>query len=249
MKKSHLHGPFTANKTLNAQQAHWEKTFLERGDMFGLEPSYAARRASEAFKGKGGIKILELGGGQGRDTLFFAGEGFRVNVLDYSNEGLKAIREKSQKLGVSQSIVTLLHDIRQNLPFEDESFDGCFSHMFYCMALTTAELEFISQEIRRVLKPEGLNIYTVRNTNDAHYQTGIHRGEDMWEVGGFTVHFFNREKVEHLAEGYTITGIEEFEEGNLPRRLFLVTLKKDRNVSNTIKSPRSKKPGKQQEET
>lgn len=234
-----------ANEILDVQQAHWEKTFLERTDMFGLEPSYAAHRASEAFKGKGGIKILELGSGQGRDTLFFAGEGLQVNVLDYSNEGLKTIREKSQKLGISQSIVTLKHDIRQNLPFEDESFDGCFSHMFYCMALTTTELEFISQEIRRVLKPEGLNIYTVRNTTDAHYQTGIHRGGGMWEVGGFIVHFFNREKVEHLAEGYTIIGIEEFEEGNLPRRLFLVTLKKDRNISNTINSHRSKKPGEQ----
>jgi ubiquinone/menaquinone biosynthesis C-methylase UbiE len=238
-----------ANKTLNAQQAHWEKVFFERTDMFGLESSYAARRVSEVFKGKSGIKILELGGGQGRDTIFLAGEGFQVNVLDYSNEGLKAIREKSQRLGVSQSIVTLQHDIRQNLPFEDASFDGCFSHMLYCMALTTAELEFISQEIHRVLKPEGLNIYTVRNTSDVHYETGIHRGEDMRGVGGFIVHFFNREKVEHLAEGYMITGIEEFEEGNLPRRLFLVTLKKDRNVSNTINSPRGKKPGRQQEET
>jgi len=226
MKKPHLHGPFKADKILNAQQAHWEKTFSERIDMFGLEPSYAARRASEAFKEKGGINILELGGGQGRDTLFLAGEGFRVNVLDYSIEGLKAIREKSQKFGVSQSVVTLQHDIRQNLPFEDASFDGCFSHMFYCMALTKAELEFISQEISRVLKPEGLNIYSVRNTSDVHYQTGIHRGHDMREVGGFIVHFFSRDKVERLAAGYTITSIEEFEEGSLPRRLFLVILKK-----------------------
>ncbi|MEI6152836.1 MAG: class I SAM-dependent methyltransferase [Deltaproteobacteria bacterium] len=226
MKKPHLHGPFKADKILNAQQAHWEKTFSEKTDMFGLEPSYAARRASEAFKEKGGINILELGGGQGRDTLFLAGEGFRVNVLDYSIEGLKAIREKSQKFGVSQSVVTLQHDIRQNLPFEDAFFDGCFSHMFYCMALTKAELEFISQEIHRVLKPEGLNIYSVRNTSDVHYQTGIHRGHDMREVGGFIVHFFSRDKVEHLAAGYTITSIEEFEEGSLPRRLFLVILKK-----------------------
>jgi len=68
----------------------------------------------------------------------------------------------------------------------------------------------LSQEIRRILKPGGLNIYTVRHAGDAHYQTGMHRGEDLWEVGGFIVHFFSKEKVAHLAEGYDIATTEEF---------------------------------------
>ncbi|MCX5812456.1 MAG: class I SAM-dependent methyltransferase [Proteobacteria bacterium] len=216
--------------TLNAQQAHWEEKFSEKVDMFGIEPSYPAHKATDLFKREGRTKILELGGGQGRDTLFFAQEGFQVNMLDYSKEGLKTIRRKAQKLGISKSITTLQHDIRHRLPFEDASFDCCFSHMLYCMALTTAELEFLSQEISRVLKPGGLNVYTARNVSDIHYRTGIHRGEDMWEVGGFVVHFFSREKVEHLAKGYDIINIEELEEGDLPRRLFLVILKKHRTA-------------------
>ena len=78
-----------------------------------------------------------------------------------------------------------------------------------------------------VLKPRGVNIYTVRNTHDPDYGTGIHRGEDMYEVGGFVVHFFSREKVMHLAKGYDIVSIDEFEEGRLPRKLFRVTLRKE----------------------
>jgi hypothetical protein len=54
----------------------------------------------------------------------------------------------------------------------------------------------------------------------------IHRGEDMYEVGGFIVHFFSNEKVEHLAKGYEIVNLAEFEEGRLPRKLFRVTLRK-----------------------
>ena len=212
---------------LDAQQLHWGKTFSEKTDLFGVEPSYPARRASEAFKKEGVVRILELGAGQGRDTIFFAREGFLVTALDYSKEGLEAIERKARNLGLAQSIATLRHDIRQAFPFEDESFDVCFSHMLYCMALATAELEFLSQEILRVLKPGGLNIYTVRNTTDKHYQTGIHRGEDMWEVGGFIVHFFSKEKVKHLAEGYGPVSIEEFEEGELPRRLYLVAMRKE----------------------
>jgi len=33
--------------------------------------------------------------------------------------------------------------------------------------------------------------------------------------------------VEHLAKGYTIVSVDEFEEGELPRKLFRVTLRKE----------------------
>ena len=217
----------TNKEFLNQQQAHWKDAFLKNADMFGFEPSEPARKAVELFKKKGKTKILELGAGQGRDTIFLAQNGFQVVALDYSQTGLDAIAEKAQRSGLANSITTLHHDIRQPIPFEDESFDSCYSHMLYCMALTTAELEFLSQEIRRVLKPNGINVYTVRHTRDAHYGTGIHRGEDMYEVGGFIVHFFSKEKVEHLANGYQIINIDEFEEGGLPRKLFRVTLRKE----------------------
>ena len=45
-------------------------------------------------------------------------------------------------------------------------------------------------------------------------------------MNGFVVHYFDRAMVESLAEGYDILGIEEFEEGSLPRKLFQVTLRK-----------------------
>jgi len=49
----------------------------------------------------------------------------------------------------------------------------------------------------------------------------------MYQAGGFIVHFFSREKVEYLANGYEILGIEEFEEGPLPRKLFRVTMRNE----------------------
>lgn len=214
------------NEVLNAQSNHWEKTFQNKPDMFGTEPSHAAVQAVDLFKKEGRNKILELGSGQGRDTIFLAQQGLQIYALDYCETGINPMSQKVEDLGLSESITTVCHDVRKPLPFEDEAFDGCYSHMLFCMALTTAELEYLSGEIRRVLKSGGLNIYTARNTNDAHYGTGIHRGEDMYEVGGFIVHFFSREQVEHLAEGYEIVEVEEFEEGALPKKLFKVVLRK-----------------------
>jgi len=211
---------------LDAQRQHWQKTFAQKPDMFGTEASDPARFAAKMFKDERKTRILELGGGQGRDTIYFARNGFQVHMLDYSDSAVRAITNKAQELNLSSSITALQHDVRDRLPFDDESFDGCYSHMLYCMALTTSELEFLSREVRRVLRPDGLHIYTVRHTRDADYGMGIHRGEDMYEVGGFIVHFFSREKVEHLAKGYEIVGVDEFEEGKLPRKLFRVMLRK-----------------------
>lgn len=211
---------------LNSQNPHWDKTYASTQEMFGEEPSEPARKAAHLFKNEGKTHILELGGGQGRDTIFLAKNGFFVTTLDYAVEGVRAITEKAQKLGISKTVTALCHDIRQPLPFPDASFDACYSHMLFCMALTTAELEFLSREIKRVLRPGGFNIYTVRHTGDSHYGKGIHRGEDMYEVGGFIVHFFSREKVDRLANGYQLVGIELLEEGSLPRKLYYVTMKK-----------------------
>lgn len=94
------------------------------------------------------------------------------------------------------------------------------------MALKTSELEFLSSEIRRILKPGGINIYTVRNTDDRHYRKGVPRGEEMFEIGGYIVHFFSKEKIEMLSNGYDLLEISDFEEGALPKKLYYVVLKK-----------------------
>ncbi|GKT12102.1 MAG: hypothetical protein ISEC1_P1077 [Thiomicrorhabdus sp.] len=211
---------------LSKQEQHWEKMLSSKPEMFGDLRSHSASKAAEIFMEEGVKNILELGAGQGRDTMFFAQNGLQVQVLDYSESGVKAINEKADRQGLSKLVIAKTHDIRNPLPFENETFDACYSHMLYCMALTTKELEYLNSEIRRVLKSNGLNIYTVRHVGDADYGTGIHQGEDMYEVGGFIVHFFSKEKVEQLSKGYEIVEIDEFEEGSLPRKLFRVTMRK-----------------------
>ncbi|MCL4429930.1 MAG: class I SAM-dependent methyltransferase [Chloroflexi bacterium] len=211
---------------LNAQQKHWETTYNEEPDFFGEEPSYAARKAVKMLKAENKSSVLELGAGQGRDALFFAANGFKVWALDYSENAVRAINEKAQKSGVSHLITATCHDLRKPLPFDNESFDACYCHMLYCMALCTTEVEALFNEVRRVLKPLGLSIYTVRNTSDPHFGKGIYRGEDMFEVNGFIVHFFSKEKVNGLAKGFELMATDEFEEGELPRRLFMVEMRK-----------------------
>jgi len=194
--------------------------------MFGLEPSIPAKKSLELFKKQNITKIIELGAGLGRDTIFFAQNSIHVKALDYSLSGIKAINKKAEKLNSSNFISTKIFDVREKLPFEDNSVEACFSHMLYCMALANNDLENLNQEIHRILKPKGINIYTVRHTNDGDFKKGIHRGEDLYENDGFIVHFFSKDKVKSLLKGFENISIDEFEEGGFPRKLYFVVNKK-----------------------
>lgn len=216
----------TDKQALDAQKQHWEGMLSTRSEMFGRDPSEAARRSATEFEAAGVRRLLELGGGQGRDSLFFAASGYEVHVLDYAQPGVETILQKAGQAGLAGRVTAARHDVRQPLPAADGSFDACYSHMLFCMALTTSELEALSREVLRVLRPGGLCVYTVRNTSDPDYGRGIHRGEDLYEVGGFVVHFFDRVKVERLASGFEMVALDEFEEGKLPRRLFRVVMRK-----------------------
>ena len=211
---------------LHQQSQHWEKTFSSKPEIFGLEPSKAAIKALNFFKEQNIKKIVELGAGLGRDSIFFAQNSIHVDALDYSSSAIKAIEQKIKKEKLSNYISTKVFDIREKLPFKDNSVEACFSHMLYCMALTKSDLEKLNNEICRILKTNGINIYTVRHIDDGDYKNGIHRGEDLYENDGFIVHFFSKDKVNSLLKGFQNLEIKNFEEGNFPRKLFFVCNKK-----------------------
>ena len=210
-------------KKLDQQSQHWENSFSSKPEMFGHEPSIAAVKSLKILKGK---NIVELGAGLGRDTIFFAKNSVYVESLDYSKKAIETIEKKSKELNLSHFIKTKVFDVRKKLPFDNNTMDACFSHMLYCMALSNLDLKNLNKEIFRILKPGGINIYTVRHIHDGDYKNGIHIGEDLYENDGFIVHFFSENKVNQLSKGFEILDIEKFEEGNFPRKLFKVTLKK-----------------------
>ncbi len=131
---------------LEAQKQHWEDTLESKPEMFGREPSEPARRSAAEFKAAGAHRILELGGGQGRDSLFFAAEGFEIHVLDYARTGVDTVVRKAAQAGLGDRTTAAQHDVRRALPVPDGSFDACYSHMLFCMALTTTELDALSRE-------------------------------------------------------------------------------------------------------
>ncbi|WP_249012062.1 class I SAM-dependent methyltransferase [Conexibacter sp. DBS9H8] len=208
-----------------AQREHWQSTLTARPGMYGAEPSQPGRYATERFSAEQLTRVLELGAGQGRDTLAFLRAGLHVHATDYAPGGLAQITAEAGP-ELSPLLATTVHDVRQPLPFPDRSFDACYAHMLFTMALSSDELAALASEVHRVLEPGGLCIYTARHTGDADYGTGRDLGDNLYENGGFVVHFFTQALVDRLAEGFALEDITAFEEGNLPRRLWQVTMRR-----------------------
>ena len=213
-------------KLLNLQSQHWEKNFSNKPEMFGFEPSFSAKKALETFKKNNITNIIELGAGLGRDTIFFAQNGIYVHAIDYSLSATNIIKKRSKENNLDDLIKVENYDIRKKLNCDNENFQACYSHMLFCMALTNQDLKDLNQEILRVLKKDGFNIYTVRNHMDGDFKKGTHRGEDMYEMNGFIVHYFSENKIKNLLDGFTNISIENFDEGSFPRKLSLVINKK-----------------------
>jgi SAM-dependent methyltransferase len=157
--------------------------------------------------------------------MFLASHGFKVVALDFADDAIQQISEKATNTGLTRAAV-IQHDVRQGLPFVAESFDACYSHMLFCMALSTPQITALMQEVRRVLRPSGTIVYTVRHTGDAHYGAGTAHGDDLFENGGFIVHFFDDALVRELSDGFELVEVVPFNEGELPRQLWRVTMRK-----------------------
>lgn len=212
---------------LDAQHEQWQSTFRGNPDMYGTNPSEPGAYAADLFSREQVRDLLELGAGQGRDTLTFLRAGLTVTALDYATSALTRLQQAATDAGLADQLTTVAHDVRQPLPLPDSGFDAAYSHMLFNMALTTTELETLGGEVHRALRPGGLHVYTVRHTGDAHYGTGISHGDSMFENGGFIVHFFDRALVDRLATGFTLLDLSAFEEGSLPRRLWRITLRRE----------------------
>ena len=67
----------------------WDKRGIEEANDF-------ARRSFSQIKDKNFKTLLDLGCGDGRDSLFFAGEGLNVTSVDFSESGIKKLNELSK---------------------------------------------------------------------------------------------------------------------------------------------------------
>ena len=203
----------------------WNKVYKSENTFFGEEPSNFALLCFNHMKANNVKKVLELGAGHGRDTIFFASNGIEeIQALDYSTVAIEILDKVAKKKGLP--IKSQTFDVKNPLPFGDGYFDAVYSHMLFNMRFSEEELHFAFSELKRVLNPKGLNFFSVRNHNDKSYGKGKEVEKEIYDIDGFQIRFFTEKQIQDLVseQGFEILWIkEEYEE---PVTLYLVSSRK-----------------------
>lgn len=138
--------------------------------------------------------LLEIGAGPGRDSLFFHQNGLKVTTVDFSEEMVRLCKEK----GLPD---VYCMDFR-HLDFPDNRFDAVYA-LNCLLHVPKAEIDSVLQEIRRVLKPNGLFFYGVYGGQDTE---GVWE-DDTYEPKRF-FSFYEDEAIKQVVQKHFI--LEDF---------------------------------------
>jgi len=146
-------------------QATWDKRFGGDGYLFGTAPNVFL--ASQAALFKAGQRALCVADGEGRNSVWLAGQGLAVTAFDISPVGVAKARKLAHGAGVA--IDYSVADVMQ-WPWPEAAFD----------VVAAIFVQFADPELRafmfgrmlRALKPGGLLLVQGYAPRQLEYKTG-----------------------------------------------------------------------------
>lgn len=176
-----------------------EKNWIEK-------PSIFAETSIQYFPKSG--KILELGAGHGQDSFFFARQGYDVLSSDIEISSLN-LNFNKQSEAIQDRVEILQLDLKNPLPFEDQTFDVVYAHLSLHY-FDTETTWFIINEIRRILKPEGIFAFLANSISDPEYSTGNLLEEDFFLIDKVTKRYFSISSTREFTQDFQISLLDNF---------------------------------------
>lgn len=180
---------------MRKQQAIWneEHTKVDAFPSYALpEPSSMVvefvkfLRTNNANDGK----VIDIGCGKGRNSIYLAEQGFQVYAVDYIQEAIDYAKNQAKHKNVQDSIIFINAAIDVPWQFENNFFDfavDCFSSIDI---ETKDGREIYKQEMYRTLKPGGYALVSVVSTADEmeaemiKQSPGIEPNSTIWPGNG-----------------------------------------------------------------
>lgn len=194
---------------INDDRLYWN-SFYKKGNVRS-EPSKFANYILKFVKD--GKKLLDLGCGNGRDSLFFASRNLQVVGIDNSEEVINMLREVNTK----GNALFVCDDFTMSSTLYQQQYDYCYSR-FTLHAINEKQQENLLKNVYNSLKvssDSGYFFIEVRSVNDDLYEKGEPAGKNAYVYQGHYRRFMIIEELEmELREcGFSI--IESIEEKGL----------------------------------
>ena len=184
---------------------YYDDRYSEKESYWGKQPSSMARIFFQRFPPAEEQTLLEIGCGQGRDSIFFAQNGYQVTGFDFSIEGVKTSIAQASELNLS--IDFFQADVNEYRL--EKSYDVVFA---------SGALHYIPQHLRKELisnykqftNPGGLHAFMIpiykpfilRNPQDDPLEQNWLSGEILTYYHDWKIEFFSEEIQDDGQTGY-----------------------------------------------
>lgn len=168
-----------------------------------LSATSYSKRVYKFLKNKNIKSILDLGSGDGKDSLYFLKKDIQVTSVDFSKEAMskltKIIKEKKLK-----NIKTLVADIK-NLNLKNK-FDVIYANLslHYFDDKTTTK---IFSNLLKLLNQDGYLFVRCKSIEDPLYGIGNEIEKNVFDNKGKIQHLFSKEYLKEKLKGYSIIKI------------------------------------------
>lgn len=159
------------NNSLAYRKKIWQKEYQQRKNLPSSRtdfPSRALKNFLEEFKPTNKSSALDLGSGNGRNSIFLAQVGYsKVIGVEFVESAVTTSREKAKDNGLDTVCKFINQSVGEKLDLEDNSFDLIID-MMVMHSLDKDERDVEISEITRLLKPGGYFVfYTIASESEA----------------------------------------------------------------------------------
>lgn len=135
-----------------------------------------------------GKTILDLGCGNGRDSLFFYKNKMNVTAIDASADAIEKLKKENKE----DNIYFICDDFVCSTTIFAGQYDYCYSR-FSLHAINEEQEEEVLKNIHKVLKKGGKLFVETRSVNDELYGKGEKVGPDSFYYNGHFRRFIRKE--------------------------------------------------------
>jgi len=198
----------------------WERSFVEKKEMWGFEPAQSAIFAMDFFGDKNVKEVLIPGFGYGRNGRVFFEKGLKITGIEISKTAIEFARKSFGPDTV------IYHGSVADMPFDRNYYGGIFCHALIHLLDADERTTFIRHCFDQ-LSEGGYMIFTAVSKQASIYRKGEEIGSDRFAMfGGVNMFFYDFDSIHKEFDHYGLLEIREIEE-NFPFYLIICQKRND----------------------
>jgi len=154
---------------ISSQAKTWNKEYSTKSFMSGTKPQKSVVKFAKILKKErrelvargllaesnfSGLKVIDLGCGEGKNALYFAERGAEVVGIDISRVAIEHAKQEAREAGLESLVTFEVGSMGEDIPYDDASFDIAID-VTSSNALCTDERTVYLRDVYRALKRGG----------------------------------------------------------------------------------------------